>query len=156
MLESRKKYNENKVVSIIGPGTTISGEVHSEGTIRIEGQVSGRVQCADSIVVNESGKVKADIIGGQVIIGGEVHGNVYAQDRLEILAGGKVIGDITAPRVSIAEGVLFEGKCAMKPPGEIKPPAAKGVGATAQQGAQQPPAPPQTQEPASKKAQSGN
>ncbi len=142
MLESRKKYNENKVVSIIGPGTTISGEVHSEGTIRIEGHVSGRVQCADSIVVHETGKVKADLIGGQVIISGEVHGNVYAQDRLEISAGGKVIGDITAPRVSIAEGVLFEGKCAMKPPGQIKPPAAKPGGEQqdkqAQQGKQQP------------------
>ncbi|MCH7910686.1 MAG: polymer-forming cytoskeletal protein, partial [Candidatus Hydrogenedentes bacterium] len=33
----------------------------------------------------------------------------------------KIIGDITAPRISIAEGVIFEGKCAMKPPGEEKP-----------------------------------
>jgi cytoskeletal protein CcmA (bactofilin family) len=162
MLESRKKYNENKVISIIGPGTTISGEVHSEGTIRIEGQVSGRVQCADSIVVHETGKVKADIIGGQVIISGEVQGNVYAQDRLEISAGGKVIGDITAPRVSIAEGVLFEGKCAMKPPGQIKPPPAKtGSGAPqekqpAQPGQQQQQQQQQQQKKPQEKAQSGN
>ena len=125
MLESRKKsYNENKVVTIIGPGTTVTGEIQSEGTIRIEGLVSGRVQCADSIVVQESGQVKADLIAGQVIISGQVQGNVYAQDRLEITAGGKLIGDITAPRVSIAEGVLFEGKCQMKPPGQLKPPTA--------------------------------
>jgi cytoskeletal protein CcmA (bactofilin family) len=79
--------------------------------------------------VQESGQVKADLIAGQVIISGQVHGNVYAQDRLEITAGGKVIGDITAPRVSIAEGVLFEGKCQMKPPGQMKLPAAAPAGA---------------------------
>jgi len=57
-----------------------------------------------------------------VIISGEVEGNVFAQERLEITANGKLMGDITAPRVSIAEGVLFEGQCTMKPPGQLKPP----------------------------------
>ena len=128
MLDSRKKaYNENKVVSIIGPGTTVTGEIKSEGTLRIEGNVAGRVESEDSIVVQESGKVKADLIAGQVIISGEVQGNVYAHDRLEITSNGKVVGDIMAPRVSIAEGVMFEGKCQMKPPGQIKPPASGGA-----------------------------
>lgn len=123
MLESRKQksYNENKVVSIIGPGTTINGDISSEGTIRIEGTVLGQVQCQDTIVVQESGKVKAELIGGQVIISGEVHGNVSAHDRLEIATGGRVLGDITSPRISIAEGVLFEGKCTMKPPSQARP-----------------------------------
>ena len=119
---SRKNLNETRVVSIIGPGTTVNGEIQSEGTIRIEGVVTGRVQCSDSIVVQESGQVKADLIAGQVIISGEVQGNVYAQERLEIAQGGKVMGDITSPRISIAEGVIFEGKCQMKPPGQIQPP----------------------------------
>jgi cytoskeletal protein CcmA (bactofilin family) len=118
MLDSKKSksYNENKVVTIIGPGTLVSGEIASRGTIRIEGQVSGQIRSEDSIVVQESGKIKADLIAGQIIISGEVRGNIFAQDRLEITATGKVIGDITAPRISIAEGVLFEGKCTMKPP----------------------------------------
>ena len=124
MLDSRKakSYNETKVVSIIGPGTTVTGEINSKGTIRIDGNVSGRVQSDDTVVVHESGKVKADLLAGQIIISGEVQGNVFAQDRLEITSQGKVVGDITSPRVSIAEGVLFEGKCTMKPPGQIKPP----------------------------------
>ena len=119
MLDSRKSKNfsETKVVSIIGQGTTIKGDISSKGTIRIEGTVSGQVQSGDTIVVQEGGKLKADLVAGQIIISGEVHGNVLAHERLEICAGGKVIGDITAPRVSIAEGVLFEGKCTMKAPG---------------------------------------
>lgn len=118
MLDPRKPktFGENKVVTIIGPGTMIKGEITSKGTIRIEGDVSGQVKCGDSIVVQESGRVKADLTAAQVVIGGEVHGNVYAHERLEILSGGKVLGDITSPRIAMAEGVIFEGKCAMKAP----------------------------------------
>jgi len=79
-------------------------------------RITGRVECTDSIVVQETGKVKAELLATQVIIAGEVHGNVAARERIEISAGGKVLGDICAPRISIAEGVLFEGKCTMKAP----------------------------------------
>lgn len=134
MLDKKSKnYNENKVASIIGQGTTIRGEIHSEGTIRVEGAIIGHVECSDTIVVQESGKIKADLVAGQVIISGQVEGNVFAHDRLEITATGKVVGDITAPRISIAEGVLFEGRCTMKAPGEIKPPSRKAADSNGQE-----------------------
>ncbi len=120
MLDASKKrsFGDTKVVTIIGQGTTVIGELKSKGTIRIEGVVSGRVHSDDTIVVQESGRVKADLYAGQITISGEVEGNVFAQDRLEIATNGKLVGDIVSPRVSIAEGVLFEGKCTMKPPGQ--------------------------------------
>jgi len=126
MLDTRKSkgYNENRVVSMVGPGTVVRGEIQSEGTLRIEGTVTGRIECADSIVVQETGRVKADLLATQVIIAGEVQGNIQARERIEITAGGKVMGDISAPRISIAEGVLFEGKCAMKAPAKPTPEAA--------------------------------
>ena len=129
MLDSGKKknYSETKVVTIIGSGTTVSGEIKSKGTIRIEGTVQGNVQSDDTIVVHETGRVKADMVAGQIVISGHVEGNVFAHDRLEVNAAAKLIGDVTAPRLSIAEGVLFEGKCTMKSPGQPKPPAAAVV-----------------------------
>ncbi len=125
MLDSgrKKNYNESKVVTIIGSGTTVTGEVKSKGTIRVEGVINGRIHCDDTIIVQESGHVKADLVAGQVIINGEVNGNVFAHDRLEVTAKGKLIGDITAPRISIADGVMFEGKCTMKAPGQAVPPS---------------------------------
>lgn len=117
MLETKRKtYSETNVVTIIGPGTAVNGEIQCKGTVRIEGRVSGRICSEDTIVVLEMGRVKADLMAGQIIIGGEVEGNVTARDRLEISAKGKLIGDIKAPRVSIAEGVLFEGLCTMDAP----------------------------------------
>lgn len=116
MLDARKQktYNENKVVTMVGPGTLMTGEVKCKGTIRVEGAIDGKVYSEDSVVVLESGRIKGDISAGQVIINGEVLGNIVALHRIEITARGKVIGDISAPRISIHEGVLFEGQCTMK------------------------------------------
>ena len=124
MLDTTKKKTQgsSKILTIIGPGTTVTGEIKSKGTVRIEGHVSGRIHCDDTIVIQDSGKVKADLVAGEVIIHGQVEGNVFAHDRIEVAASGKLVGDITAPRVSIAEGVIFEGKCTMKPQGQAKPP----------------------------------
>lgn len=122
MLDKRKALDEHNVATIIGPGTKVKGELHSKGTIRIEGEVEGRIECEDTVVVHESGTVRADIIGGQVIISGTVEGNTFAHERLEITNQAKVVGNITAPRISIAEGVIFEGQCTMKAPGQVQAP----------------------------------
>ncbi len=119
----RKKGGDTKALTIIGQGTLFSGEVQSKGTIRIEGQMKGAIHSEDTIVVQETGQVKADLVANQIVISGYVEGNVFARDRLEVTASAKLVGDITAPRISIAEGVLFEGKCTMKPPGEAAAPA---------------------------------
>ncbi len=117
MADSRKNrtYNENKVVTILGPGTLLRGELQCKGTIRVEGAVFGNVTSEDSVVLLESGRIQGHVTAGQVIVGGEIVGNVAAVERIEITAKGRVVGDMTAPRISIHEGVLFEGRCTMKP-----------------------------------------
>ena len=122
MLDKRRPLDEHNVATIIGPGTKIKGDILSKGTVRIEGEVEGRIECEDTVAVHESGTVKADIHGGQVIISGTVEGNTTASERLEITNQAKVIGNITAPRISIAEGVIFEGQCTMKAPGQVQQP----------------------------------
>jgi cytoskeletal protein CcmA (bactofilin family) len=124
MLDSgrKKNYSDSKVVTIVGEGTEVSGEIVSQGTVRVEGKVSGSINSEDTIVIQETGQVSANLVAGQIVISGSVEGNVFAHERLEVTATGKLVGDITAPRLAIAEGVLFEGRCTMKPPGEAKPP----------------------------------
>lgn len=110
-----KTYNENKVVTILGPGTLLRGNLQCRGTIRVEGVVVGDVSSDDSVVLLEGGRIQGNVTAGQVIVGGEVLGSVSAVERIELTAKGRVVGDMTAPRISIHEGVLFEGRCTMKP-----------------------------------------
>ncbi|HOV34260.1 MAG TPA: polymer-forming cytoskeletal protein [Candidatus Hydrogenedens sp.] len=123
MLDIRKKGpDEMNVLSVIGPGTVVNGDINSQSSIRVEGEVIGKINSKETVVIHENGKVKAEIRAAQVVISGEVQGDIFATERLEITASGKVIGNITAPRVSIAEGVVFDGKCTMKPQGAVENP----------------------------------
>ncbi len=122
MQEKRKALDENAVSTIVGPGTVITGEIVSKGTVHVEGTVQGRIECEDTIVIQQSGQVQADLVAGQIIISGSVEGNIFAHERLEITNQGKVVGNITAPRISIADGVIFEGQCTMKPVGQAQLP----------------------------------
>lgn len=137
MLDGGRKKNQSgaKVLTIIGQGARFSGDLQSKGPVRIEGGVSGTVQSDESIVVQESGLVKADLTAREIVISGKVEGNVVAHERLEVTANSTLIGDITAPRVSIAEGVVFEGKCAMNAPSEPSAPALESVQAETDGGA---------------------
>ncbi len=138
MLDKRKALDEHNIATIIGPGSKLKGELHSKGTVRIEGEVEGRIECEDTIVIHESGHVKADLIAAQIIISGTVEGNSFAHERLEITNQAKVIGNITAPRISIAEGVIFEGQCTMKAPGQVQAPKREGANLTVVGGQQAP------------------
>ncbi len=122
MQEKRRTLDENAISTIVGPGTVVTGEIVSKGTVHVEGTVEGRIECEDTIVIQKSGHVKADLVAGQVIISGSVEGNTFAHERLEITDQGKVVGNITAPRISIADGVIFEGQCTMKPVGQADVP----------------------------------
>ena len=60
-------------------------------------------------MIGESGVVKGDVVGSDVVVAGQIVGNVRCTGHLEILAKGKVEGDIAAQSVRIETGGVFRG-----------------------------------------------
>ena len=114
--------DDGKVDTVIGPGSIVKGEVHSRGTLRVDGNVEGKISADASVIIGEKGVVKADITGAHIIIGGTVHGTVTAREKVEILSTGRLYGDVTtqAAKLLVAEGVIFEGRCSMSQTEGIK------------------------------------
>lgn len=102
-----------KKLTVIGEGTVLKGTLRSEESVQIDGQFDGDLDVKQSLIVGPNAQVKASITAGEVKISGFVNGNIVAKDRLEILSSGKLLGDIKTPRLTIAEGVVFEGHCSM-------------------------------------------
>lgn len=102
------------VETLLGRDCEIRGNISSKGTVRIDGKIEGNVTTAEGVVVGEAAIVKGNIQGKHVVIGGKVTGDVTAFTKLEILHTGKLYGDIRAPKLMIAEGVIFEGSCEME------------------------------------------
>ncbi|MCD6379572.1 polymer-forming cytoskeletal protein [bacterium] len=119
--EGDKVANEGKMNSIFGNGCKITGTVEVlEGTLRIDGEFEGNINCPGTLVVGKDGTVKADIKVSNIIVGGTVLGNIEADEKIELQAGSRLEGDIRTKRLVIDEGVFFEGSCNMSPEGGTK------------------------------------
>jgi cytoskeletal protein CcmA (bactofilin family) len=105
--------SESATLSIIAAGTVVTGEVVTEGVLKIEGSVVGNVRAAQQLLVARGGSVQGNIETEQAVIGGSVVGNVTAKDRVEIQGAASVEGDIVAQRLVVLEGGKLNGSLEM-------------------------------------------
>jgi len=116
--KDERDYGEHgKVNSVIGQGTTFSGECSVDGTLRIDGELVGTVRATKMVVIGRSGVVKGDIYVEEAIVGGKVFGNILATGRVELQSGSFLEGDVKTSRLVVEEGTIFNGRCSM---GEIE------------------------------------
>src|SRR5204863_7383491 len=87
----------------------IRGDLTADGGFRIDGTVEGNVESKAAVVVGESGVVRGDLRGTDLVIAGTIQGNVTCSGHLEILAKGRIEGDIDAKSVRIETGGVFRG-----------------------------------------------
>jgi cytoskeletal protein CcmA (bactofilin family) len=104
---------EDKVVSHLGEGTEITGEVSFTNVLRVTGVIKGKVRSEATLEIGPGGKVDAEVNVRKVSIDGEFRGVIRASDRVEIRKDGKVFGDIYSPCLIIEAGGIFEGRCNM-------------------------------------------
>lgn len=111
----KKGKKPDSISTFLGPEASVEGTLEFQGTIRLDGQVKGKIRSnGGTVIVGEKAIVNAEIDVGNAIIMGEVIGTIDASDRIEVYPPGRVIGDIQAPVISIEEGGMFNGNCAMK------------------------------------------
>ncbi len=106
--------NMNAAETVVGPSVKIQGDLNSEGNIRIEGGVVGKVMTTQSVHIGEAAKLAADIQAGNAIIAGEVQGNVKVSGNLILQATARIAGDISCGVLRVEDGAQFTGKCNMK------------------------------------------
>jgi len=101
--------------TFIGAEASIEGTLEFTGTVRIDGQVKGKVLSDGGVlIVGEQGRVHGDIVVDEARIYGEVRGNIDAKEKIEVTRPGRVTGDIRSPAITIGKGVVFDGNCGMK------------------------------------------
>lgn len=99
--------------TVVGPSVKIQGDLNSEGNVKIEGQVSGKVKTSQSVFVVPGAKIAADVLAGNAIVGGEVLGNLKITGHLILQSTAKIAGDIACTVLRVEDGAQFSGKCAM-------------------------------------------
>jgi cytoskeletal protein CcmA (bactofilin family) len=110
------------LMSIIGPGMNIVGDLVTDGTVRIEGRIEGTVRAGKSVIIGKGGEVVGDVLTQDAVIGGTVRGTVVAESRLELQSTSEIEGQIRArsAHLMLEEGARFNGQIQMLDGSEAK------------------------------------
>ncbi len=100
--------------TVVGPSVKIQGDLNSEGNIRIEGGVMGKVNTTQSVHIGEAAMLVADVQAGNAIVAGQVQGNIKVSGNLILQGTARIAGDISCAVLRVEDGAQFTGKCSMK------------------------------------------
>src|ERR1700754_4539312 len=99
--------------SLIGAGTSMKGDITSNGDLRIDGNLVGNINCSAKVVIGANGVVQGDINGQQADIMGKVTGTIKVKDLLQLKGGSLMNGNIQAAKLQIEPTANFNGECHM-------------------------------------------
>ena len=107
------KNSFQDVISYFGPNTVLEGDIHSDGSIHIDGRLKGEIICNGDLIIGETSKVYGNIKAKNVHVSGYFKGTIESTDGLEIMETGHVEGDIQGCKLTIREGGIYKGKVNM-------------------------------------------
>ncbi|PXV60107.1 cytoskeletal protein CcmA (bactofilin family) [Dysgonomonas alginatilytica] len=111
---AKRKNNSTMVeYSCFSAGVVIEGNLHGNDNIRIDGTITGNINCSAKIVVGQKGIVTGDIACAEIEVSGSLTGNVQVTELLFLHAGSTYRGDALINRIQIEPGAVFFGTCKM-------------------------------------------
>jgi cytoskeletal protein CcmA (bactofilin family) len=116
---SKNNITESKPNTIIS-GTKINGDISSNGDFRIDGHLTGSINCKGKIVVGQTGSIEGEITCQNADFSGIIKAKVYVEQLLSLKATAQLTGDIQTNKISIEPGAKFTGSCNMDGGGQKK------------------------------------
>ena len=108
-----KTMGNSDVITLIGEGFLIEGNITSPSSTRLDGTVKGNINGKASLIIGEKGIVSGEVTAMEVVVHGKVEGNVHS-DKLVIKSGGVINGDVSSKSLIIEDGGVYNGKCIME------------------------------------------
>jgi len=95
--------------------------VHMQGTLsfkdpvnlKINSNFHGTLECKGTLTIGSTADVDAHITAESIIIAGKIKGEINARKTIVLMPTAVLNGNISTPRLTIAEGAVFQGKCQM-------------------------------------------
>lgn len=107
------KQKVERIDTLIGKDTYFNGEFRVQGTLRIDGEIEGKIEADGHVIIGETGKVRGDLNANSCHIAGTFEGNLITQNRCEIAPSGVLLGHAKVGTLVIEDGAVFSGTCEM-------------------------------------------
>jgi len=108
------RKTKNTIDSLIGISTSIIGDVHFKGGLRIDGHVKGNVIASEVetsiLVISEQAKIEGDVRVAHLVVNGEITGQVFSSELLELQPKARITGDVYYKALEMHGGAVVSGK----------------------------------------------
>ncbi len=105
---------ETPSLNTIGQGTTIIGDVITNGDVRIDGQINGKLQSSGRVIVGTTGQIEGEIECRNGDLSGLINANIKVTELLILKASVKLTGNISTGKLAVEPGAEFTGHCSME------------------------------------------
>ena len=110
------RKNKSTIDSLIGSSTSIEGDIHFRGGLRIDGHVKGNVIAeagtASILVISEQAVIDGEVRAGHVVVNGVINGPVISTELIELQSKAKISGDVHYKALEMMNGALVSGQLA--------------------------------------------
>ena len=110
----KNKKGSQRIDSLIGQGTVVTGDLAFAGGLRIDGTVRGGLTSVDdkdsTLVVSEKARIEGGVRCSHLILNGEVVGPIEISQYVELQAKARVMGDLTYKVLEMHPGAVVQGR----------------------------------------------
>jgi len=96
---------------IVTGGAAFEGLLYLPEPGRIDGRVDGVVLAESTVWIGAEGRVRARVEAAVVVVEGALDGEVRASGKIDLRPSARVTARLATPRLVLAEGSFFEGRC---------------------------------------------
>ncbi len=105
------KENGGQLNTIVGKGSTLEGTFDINSSLRVDGNIKGKLTVGDSLTVGKEGVIEADIETKKASVAGKIIGTLKASERVVLESSSTLQGDLKTKFLVIEEGAVFLGNC---------------------------------------------
>lgn len=98
----------------IAKGTTIVGDIVSEGGFRIDGTIQGTLKTPGKIVVGKAGIINGTLEGTNADFEGRFSGKLKLSGVLSLKSSAYIEGEVQVGKLAVEPGATFNAVCSMK------------------------------------------
>jgi cytoskeletal protein CcmA (bactofilin family) len=100
------RADDRSEVSVVSRGTRIEGTVVAAGSLRVDGEVKGKITAEKDVSLSPQGRVEANIHATSITLAGQVKGDLAAKGDVSLPADSRLDGNIRAHNVQVGGVVV--------------------------------------------------
>ena len=112
--KENKKKPRTMERNILSKNTKITGDVNSEGDVRIDGHLEGTLTTKGRVIIGADGFIQGNVYCENADIEGKFSGELKVNKTLSVKASASIQGDVVIGKLSVEPGASFNATCSMK------------------------------------------